>query len=287
MTCRPAADPIRPASFVRSRRAPWLALPGAALSALALCLVLLVSPPAARAEEAPLTPAQTKAVEKLIGDYLREHPEALTDALHKLAAQQKAAEEERQRLNIRARANELTRDPGAPVAGNPKGDVTVVEFFDYSCPYCRALAPKLQALIDEDKSLRFVFKEFPILSAISNVAAHAALAAEKQGKYADFHFALMDFHGSLSEQVVFRTAQTVGIDVARLKTDMAAPEIDEAIERNHKLAEALGVNGTPAFVIGETLVPGAADVSYLKDLIAKERAKEGSAGAKPGGAKPD
>jgi protein-disulfide isomerase len=248
----------------------------ALLAGIALGLVAATLPATASAEDQPLTPAQIEAVNKLIGEYLRDHPEAVGDALRKIVAERKAAEEERRRLNIRARAKDLTQDPGAPVGGNPNGDVTLVEFFDYACPYCRALAPQIHALLGEDKKLRMVFKEFPILSEASAFAARAALAAEKQGKYVDFHFALMDFHGKLTKDVVMRTATGAGLDVERLRTDMNDPEIGATIDRDRKLAEALGINGTPSFVIGDTLVPGASDISYLKDLIQKARS-----GAKP------
>jgi protein-disulfide isomerase len=262
------------ASRGRSGRFPAL------LAGIALGLASALLPAAASAEEQPLTPAQVEAVNKLIGEYLRDHPEAVGDALRKIVAQRKAEEEERRRLNIRARAKDLTQDPGAPVGGNPDGDVTLVEFFDYACPYCRALAPQIHALLGEDKKLRFVFKEFPILSDASSFAARAALAAEKQGKYADFHFALMDFHGKLTEDIVMRTAKGVGLDVERLRADMADSEIAAVIDRNRKLAEALGIDGTPSFIIGDTLVPGVSDISYLKDLIGKARS-----GAKPETAK--
>jgi protein-disulfide isomerase len=253
------------ASRGRSGRFPAL------LAGIALGLASALLPAAASAEEQPLTPAQVEAVNKLIGEYLRDHPEAVGDALRKIVAQRKAEEEERRRLNIRARAKDLTQDPGAPVGGNPDGDVTLVEFFDYACPYCRALAPQIHALLGEDKKLRMVFKEFPILSEASALAARAALAAEKQHKYVDFHFALMGFHGKLTEDVVTQTAKGVGLDVERLRADMNDPEIAATIDRDRKLAEALGINGTPSFVIGDTLVPGASDVSYLKDLIQKAR----------------
>lgn len=221
-------------------------------------------------EQAALTPAQVAAVQDVVRDYVRGHPEVVNEALKTILDQRRAAEEEHRKLNIRALAKELNQDPDLPV-GNADGDVTVVEFFDYACPYCKAMAPKLQILINDDKKVRFVFKDFPVLGSISDFAAHAALASRNQDKYLPFHFALMDSQGHLSQDIVFAIAKSVGIDVKRLKQDMAAPELDQIIARNKKLAEGLNIDGTPDFIVGETVIPGAVDVSYIKDLIKKER----------------
>lgn len=222
------------------------------------------------AEEPSLSPTQVAAVQGLVHDYIRDHPEAVDEALKKILEQKRAVEDERRKMNIRALAKDLRQDPDSPV-GNADGDVTVVEFFDYACPYCKAMAPKLHDLIDEDKKLRFVFKDFPVLGPISLFAARAALASRQQDKYIPFHFALMDLQGHLSEDAVLTTARIVGLDVKRLRQDMTAPEIDAIIAANKRLAEGLNIDGTPDFVIGETVVPGAVDVSYIKDLVKKER----------------
>jgi len=217
-----------------------------------------------------LSPAETAAVQTLIEDYVSDHPEVVEKGLNKLMEQRHAAESERLKLNIRALGKDLNNDPGTPVA-NPDGTITVVEFFDYECPYCKGLAAGLHDLIDQDKSVRLVFKDFPILTPVSEFAARAALAARKQDKYIPFHFALMGQRGQMNERMVLAIASEAGIDVERLKTDMNDPEIEDIIKRNKRLAAGLGIDGTPAFVIGETLIPGAADITYIKETIKKER----------------
>ena len=228
-----------------------------------------------RAEEAPEkpTPAETAAFEERVRAYLLQNPEVIVQALQAYEQRQQAREVERQRDAIVAEAPSLKQDPASPVLGNPEGDVTVVEFFDYRCPYCRRVATALQELVAEDPNVRLVMKEYPILSQESIDAARAALAAAKQDQYEPFHFALMARGGSMSEAEVMAVAQAVGLDVDRLKQDMNAPEIEEALRRNYALAEKIGVGGTPAMVIGTTLIPGAVSLERLRALVATARAE--------------
>src|SRR5215813_979384 len=169
------------------------------------------------------------------------------------------------------RASEIFDDPAMPVGGNPKGDVNIVEFFDYRCPYCKQVPPALQSLLKEDHGLRFVYMEFPVLGSVSVVAAHAALAARQQGKYEAFHTAMMATKGQITEDSVYEVAGSVGIDVDRLRQDMNAPEIDQALKENSALAQALNIHGTPGFIIGRKIVPGALDLDALKERIAEAR----------------
>ncbi len=169
--------------------------------------------------------------------------------------------------------DELLNDPASPVGGNPDGDVTLVEFFDYQCPYCKTIFPSIQALLAEDRELRYVFKEIPILGKDSVFAARAALAARRQGKYQEFHKVLMPTRGKLTETRVMRLAEKVGLDVDRLRRDMADRTIGDMIRRNLELADALGIYGTPAFIVGDTQVPGAVEIDTLKTLIARARQK--------------
>lgn len=239
-------------------------------AALALALLAGLPGPGAYGGE-PLSPEQVEAVESVIRDYIRDHPEIIAQAFRKIMAQKQVERGERQRMNIRALAAKLTRDPDSPAVGPDAASVTLVEFFDYACGYCKGVSRDLKALIDEGGDLRFVFKEFPILGEGSLFAARAALAARNQGKYVDFHFALMAVPASPTEKIVMKVAQSVGLDGDRLRVDMAAPEIDAAIKRNLELAKALGITGTPSFVLGETLIPGVIEITKLKELIAKER----------------
>jgi protein-disulfide isomerase len=157
--------------------------------------------------------------------------------------------------------------------GNPAGDVVVVEFFDYRCPYCKTVAGMVRDEVASDGKVRLVMKEFPILGPQSVQAARAALAAVLQDKYDVFHFALMTQPGDMSDTHIDTVAASVGLDVERLRRDMKSPEIAAAIDRNIALAEAVGIRGTPAFVIGKSLVPGAIDAESFRQLIADARAR--------------
>ena len=219
------------------------------------------------AAAADFTPEQRKAIEDIIHDYLTKNPDLMLDVLQ--AAQDKLKSDSRDKAAVALveHKRELLEDPETPVGGNPKGDVSLIEFFDYRCPYCKQVVPALEALLAKDKQLRFVYKEFPVLGADSVHAARAALASRKQGKYEPMHRALMAVKGQLDEAAVMKIASSVGLDVERLKNDMAAPEIDKALKANIKLAEALDIRGTPGFVIGGEIVPGAVSLETLKQLI--------------------
>ncbi|HYU13136.1 MAG TPA: DsbA family protein [Stellaceae bacterium] len=235
--------------------------------------VLVALVPLRAAPAAEFTPEQKKAIEAIIRDYLANHPEILLDALQAAEDKLKSDSRDKAAQALSARRREVLEDPESPVGGNPKGDVSLVEFFDYRCPYCKQVEPALEALLSQDKQLRFVYKEFPVLGADSITASRAALAARKQGKYDVLHRALMGTKGQLDEATVMKVAQSAGLDSERLKRDMAAPEIDRALKANVALAEALDIRGTPAFVIGDEIVPGAIDLGTLKALIAAARQK--------------
>jgi protein-disulfide isomerase len=172
-------------------------------------------------------------------------------------------------------AADLFNRPDAIVAGNPNGDVTIVEFFDYKCGYCRKIVPELSQLIKQDGNIRLVMKEFPILSRDSEMAARAAVASVKQGKYWDFHIALMSAD-EITQESVMAIAKGVGIDTVKLAADMAAPSSSDVISRNHELAQKLGIEATPTFYIGDTPYAGALPLSELKAAVAAARkAKKG------------
>ena len=218
--------------------------------------------------------AQREAIETVIKEYILENPEILIEALNAYEANRRAAEAERQKLAVVENLDALTNDPSSPSIGNPDGDVVLVEFFDYRCGYCRASAPRLQAAIKSDPNLRVVMKEFPILSEESITGARAALAAGMQGKYEEFHFALMNNSGDLSDGYLRRLANQLGIDADRMAEDMESDQVAEAIARNRALAQQLGINGTPAFIIGEELIPGAVELDVLLAKIAEVREKQ-------------
>jgi protein-disulfide isomerase len=230
--------------------------------------VLLALLPWRPAAAADFTPAQIQAIQSIVRNYLTTNPELLVAALRAAEAQLSRDADAKTAGLIADHRQEIYDDPQSPTGGNPHGKVTLVEFFDYRCPYCKQTQPTLAKLLATDPQLRLVYKEFPILGPVSVTAARAALAAARQGKYEAFHEAMMDARGSITDGTVYRVAGEVGLDVDRLKRDMAAPEIGAAVEANVKLAEALDISGTPAFVIGDRVIPGAIDLPELKKLIA-------------------
>ncbi|HEX2478881.1 MAG TPA: DsbA family protein [Geminicoccaceae bacterium] len=230
--------------------------------------MLVAAEPATRAEEA--ADLSVEQVEKIVREYLLREPEIVYQALQELQRRQAAAEAERQQAAISDNQRELLNDPMSPVGGNPDGDVTLVEFFDYRCAYCRRVVSSMRALLDEDRELRVVFKELPVLGPDSERAARAALASRRQGGYVPFHFALMAAD-DLSLPGIRAAAEAVGLDADRLEADMAAPEVNAAIQANYALANELGIEGTPAFVIGTQLIPGAVEKARLEELIREQR----------------
>ncbi len=151
---------------------------------------------------------------------------------------------------IAARWTALAQDPALPVIGNANADVTIVEFSDYNCPYCKAMEPRLEALLKADRKVKLVMLEYPILTPASLVGTRAALASMKQGKYARFHQALMRFEGNVTEADIFDVAKASGLDVARLKKDMQAPEISDRIIANFNLARGIRAFQTPVVIVG-------------------------------------
>jgi protein-disulfide isomerase len=241
--------------------------------AIAAAMFIAIALPAAAQQNETLT--DKGKLEQTIHDYLLAHPEVIVEALEKYQAEQEKAAAEKQAQAIVERREELTRAPDAPVLGNPNGNVTVVEFFDYRCPYCKTVAHSFIDLFEKDGNVRFVLKEFPILGEDSVFAAKAALAAHMQGKYREFHIALMDFKGKLTGADVRQLAAGVGIDLARLEQDMQSPAIVDSINRNLSLGEALGVRGTPAFVVGDEMIPGAISAEDMQKRIAADRDTQG------------
>jgi protein-disulfide isomerase len=241
-------------------------LTGAALAAL----LVLGGPGAAQAADA-LSPAQEEAVRALVRETLLENPEIIAEALEAYQARQEAEQAQRTQAAIAEHRETLVSADPADVIGNPDGDVTVVEFSDYQCGYCKRVMPTLMQAVEADGNVRVVIHELPILGPESVMAARAAEAARKQQAYPEFHRALMGMKGQLSESAVMQVAAEVGLDVETLRADMADPALDEVFGRNIRLARALGITGTPAFVIGETLVPGAISGARLNELIAEAR----------------
>ena len=206
-------------------------------------------------------------VKKLALEAILENPDIIMQAVAIL--QQR--EQERAASGANTVRLQLESDPNAPNLGNPEGDVTVVEFFDYNCPYCRSAGQTLQALLAADANVRVIYREWPILGEDSVIAARAALAAREQGKYEAFHWALMNGEGRVTEAIIFKVARDLGMDVAKLEADMVSPAVEAHIALSNALAQQLGFTGTPAFIVGDKTAPGMLSFDEITRLVADAR----------------
>lgn len=245
-----------------------LAIFGRALTACALTAGLTFSGLAYAAE---FTDSQKQEMGGIIRDYLMQNPEVLRDAFQELQRREEMAAAEKAQSVIKEHAQTIFRSEADLVAGNPDGKVTMVEYFDYNCGYCKRAMPDVLKLIEADNDLRLVIKEFPILGPGSTFAARAALASRKQGKYWDFHVALLSQRGPANEDSVMNVAQKVGLDVAQLRADMEDPAIEITLRTNMAIAQDLGINGTPAFIVDDTIIPGAVGFETLAGTVKEVR----------------
>jgi protein-disulfide isomerase len=240
-----------------------LNLPLLGLAATMLASAMFVAPLGAQ-DKSAFDESQKDEIRAIIKDYLLKEPEVLREALMELNRKQEVAAEEERKKALSSLYKEQT-----PYSFGD-GNITVVEFFDYNCGYCRKAFEEVTELTKQDKDLRVVFIEFPILSEGSRVASQAAIASTKQNKYWEFHQALMRHNGPIQSEAVFKVAGDIGLDIEKLKADMQAPEVDELIEKNLQLGTAMGVQGTPAFFIGDQAIPGAP--AELQTMLQKEAA---------------
>jgi protein-disulfide isomerase len=201
--------------------------------------------------------------------YIRAHPEVIEQSLQGLLAKREAELKDHQKATLVTKQKELLHDPASPVSGNPKGEITLVEFYDYRCGYCKKAASAVTELQKLDSRVRVVYKDFPILGEPSELAAKAALASQAQGKHQAFHEALLASHADMSKESILKVAVKVGLDAKRLEADMTHPKWQAVIDKNRALARELGISGTPGFIVGNELVPGWLDLNGLKELIAR------------------
>lgn len=238
------------------------------LAALLIAATTLISAPLAAKT---YNDEEKAAIKDVVKEYLMENPEIIRDAIEEL--ERRAAETERKRQQeLIAKNQELLVNPEySHVAGNEDGNVTVVEFFDYNCPYCRQSLNDIVKLLDEDKNVKVVLKEFPILGEASKEASLAALASRKQGKYMEFHTALLQAKGRINNASIETIAKKVGLDVEKLKADMKSDEIKDHLQKNIDVGVALGINGTPTFIFNDRVVPQVLPYEAMKAVIAKLR----------------
>lgn len=241
----------------------------------------LVAPAVLAADAAPAMPdAQKKDIEKVVHDYLISNPEVLLEASQALQQKQQQNMQQQAQSAILENADQLFQGK-LTTLGNPKGAVTLVEFFDYQCIHCKKMSPTLESLMKKDSNLRVIYKEFPIFGKSSEMASRAALAAGMQGKYPQMHEALFKLDKRVDNKLVMDAAQSIGLDMAKLKTDVDSKEVSDILEANRKLAEKLHLMGTPAFIVAATpngqlksgtepsFIPGAASEESLQELIKK------------------
>jgi protein-disulfide isomerase len=199
-------------------------------------------------------------------------PAEIAKAVQDYARQVAAAEARDRDQRVASNIDALANNPGSPSIGAPQADITIVEFFDYACPYCKAAEPRLMALVRRDKGVRLVLKEFPILTKQSMIASRMALAAKKQGKYETFHLAMMRHQGQLLVSDIEELAKASGLDVARLKRDMNAPDVTDEIIANFNLARAIRAYQTPAYIVGtHVLGSDSAGIDFAKEVAAARK----------------
>lgn len=211
------------------------------------------------------------AIQSIIKDYLLKNPEVIRDAIEELERRNAVAEKQR-RQKLIAENKDLLHDPKSSfITGNPKGDVTVIEYFDYNCPYCRQSLIDVVKLIENDKNVRVILKEYPILGEASKHASLVAIAARKQNKYMEIHTALLSAKGRLDNNSIMKIAEGIGLDMEKLKADMASDETKTILNKNIESGLKVGINGTPSFIINDELIPQVLPYEAMKGFISRLR----------------
>ena len=243
------------------------------IAAVCAALLATAAPQAVRAQN--FSPAQRGDIERVVHDYLLAHPEVIQEAMTELEKRQAAAEAEKHKVAVKEHAQKLFSSPNQVTLGNPTGNVTFVEFFDYNCGYCKRAMDDMLTLIKTDPKLKVVLKEFPVLGPGSVEAARVAVAVRMQDKtgkkYLEFHTKLLGGRGPADEAHALAVAKDVGLDMGRLEKDMKSPEVKTTLDEDFKLAEALGLNGTPSYVIGSDVVVGAIGLPGLQEKVNNAR----------------
>ncbi|MDX2103520.1 MAG: DsbA family protein [Alphaproteobacteria bacterium] len=257
--------------MIRSNKDRRGGAPSRTVLVLSFVLALMAPLPIAAETPPPAAPDQRALIREVIIDLLREQPELVLEALQALETREQVQAQTRQSEALARLRPQLEQDADDLVTGNPAGDVTIVEFFDYRCPYCKQAQASLDQAVRADGRVRLVHKQFPILGPDSVVAARAVIAARQQNRQGELHKALMAVPGGLTEAEVFRQARSAGLDEARLRRDMASPAVDAVLRRSLEVGRALDLRGTPAFVVGSRLIPGAVDAATLGAAVAAAR----------------
>lgn len=238
-----------------------------ALLLTGVAVTALIASPAS-AQDAGFNAGQKDEIKAVIQDYLMENPQIIADAMNELRAKQEREMQEQAKAKL-DEYKDFFQSADVPVVGNPDGDVTVVEFFDYNCGYCKKALPDVQALLEADDNVRIVLMDMPILGPSSLTVSKYALAAKKQDKYFEYHTALMEFQGSKDEAALKKIAEDIGLDAEKLAEDAQDPAIQDMINENVSIAQEIGIRGTPGFIVGDELYRGyigeAALIQSVKD----------------------
>lgn len=236
---------------------------------------LLFAVPTAQAADAakpsPFTAEQKAALEDYVRDFILDNPEVIIEAVNRYKVKEEAKQDEDAVSSLNKYRDYIYGSKDMPQVGNPKADITIVEFFDFNCGYCHRAFDGIQQTLNDDKNVRFVFIDLPILSPESKVASEWALAANKQGKYYEFHKAVMEFKGPKSAENLTDIAKKVGLDVEKLKKDAAGPEVQASLAKHSEIAQALRISGTPGFIVGDQIVRGYLPYEGMKAVISDMR----------------
>ncbi|MBF9232467.1 DsbA family protein [Microvirga alba] len=230
--------------------------------------------PSAMAQNAVFSDQQRQAIGEIVKDYLMKNPEVLQEVIGELEKRQAEAQRVVQAGALKETRQTLLNAPHSFIVGNPSGDVTLVEFFDYNCGYCKRALADVKTLVKGDPKLRVVLKDFPVLGPDSVEASRVALAARNQlsgDKLFDYHVKVMDSKGRVGAERALAVAKEMGLDVARLQKDMESADVRAALQENMGLGDKLGLTGTPAFIIGDEIIPGAVGLDPLKQVVANVR----------------
>ena len=219
------------------------------------------------------TKAEKAEISNLVRQYIKRNPEIILEALEDIQKREEIQKEKAQRTQLKLNEKFIERDIDDPILGNPDGKIVITEFFDYQCGYCKRMLKILLDISKNNNDVKIILKEYPILGPVSTLAAQVALAAKKQNKYAEIHAALMQLRGRLSEPAVFQIAKEVGLTTEQLREDMMDPKILKHLTRTRELGKQLMIRGTPAFIINDTISPGALTKYQLLELIADARQK--------------
>ena len=247
---------------------------GRAAAGIAIAVATFAAPATAQdKQDKKVDPAEREKIEQVVQDYLMENPEIIALAFRELQRRQTMA---RMGPAIEMYRDYLEKDPATPVIGNPNGNVTMVEFFDYRCGFCRRHFPEVMKLVREDGNIRYIPRQFPILdrqgeTPVSYLAARAALAAHKQGKFQEFHIATMTSEGSLTEPQLYQIAGRLGLNVERLKADMNDRLVIKSVQNTLAIGKDIGFEGTPGYIIGEDVITGAEGYGRLLQAVTRAR----------------